>query len=151
MSPEAQLKGFIAKFTPEIAALAAAALSKMRRRFPKALQLVYDNYNALVIGFCPTERASDAIFSIVLYPRRVNLCFLQGGTSRLKDPKKLLQGSGTLNRFIPLEAAATLDEPAVQDLMAQALAAAKVPMTQSVEGALVIKLVLAKQRPRRPK
>lgn len=151
MTPEAQLKVFIAKFTPEIASVAEAALSKMRGRFPNAVQLVYDNYNGLVIGFGPSERASDAIFSIVLYPRRLNLCFLQGGASRLKDPNKLLQGSGNLNRFIPFESAATLDEPPVQDLMAQALAAAKVPLSQSVEGRLVIKLVSAKQRPRRPR
>ena len=30
----------------------------MRARYPTALELVYDNYNALAIGFCPTERPS---------------------------------------------------------------------------------------------
>ena len=79
MTAEEQLGRFIAKFTPEIAALAESALAKMRKRFPTALQLVYDNYNALAIGFGPTERPSDAIFSIALYPKRVSLCFLQGG------------------------------------------------------------------------
>lgn len=151
MTPEAQLKGFIAKFMPEIAALAEAAQFTMRTRFPNAVQLVYDNYNALAIGFGPSERASDAIFSIAVYPRRVSLCFLQGGASRLKDPKRLLQGSGKLNRFIPLDNASTLDEPAVRNLMVQALAAAMVPLSQSVTGRLVVKSVSAKQRQRRPK
>jgi len=41
--------------------------------------MVYDNYNALVIGFGPNDRPSLAIFSIVLFPRWVTLCFLQGG------------------------------------------------------------------------
>jgi len=54
--------------------------------------MVYDNYNALVIGFGPTERPSEAILSIVLYPRDVSLGFLQG--AKLADPKKLLQGRG---------------------------------------------------------
>jgi len=40
MNPEMQLAGFIAKFTPEVAALAEAALAKMRARFPSAIQMV---------------------------------------------------------------------------------------------------------------
>lgn len=150
MSPEAQLEGFIARFTPEIAALAKGALAKMRERLPNAVQLVYDNYNALAIGFGPSERASEAVFSIALYPRKANLCFLQGGKSQLEDPHALLQGSGSTNRFITLESAATLDDPAVQDLMAQALRAAKVPLDPAATGRLIIKSVSAKQRPRRP-
>ena len=151
MNPQTQLNGFIDRFTPAIAALAKGALSKMRKRLPNANQLVYDNYNALAIGFGPTELASDAIFSIALYPGSVNLCFLQGGRSRLKDPNKLLQGSGSTNRFIPVESADALDQPAIEDLMAQALAAAKVPLDPSATGRLVIKSVSARQRPRRPR
>lgn len=150
MNPRTQLDGFIEKFDPEIASLAKAALAKMRKRFPNANQLVYDNYNALAIGFGPTERASDAIFSIAVYPRRINLCLLQGGRSRLKDPTKLLRGSGSTNRFIPLESAGDLDQPEVEDLMAQALANASVPLNPSATGRLLIKSVSAKQRPRRP-
>jgi hypothetical protein len=102
----------------------------------------------LVVGFGPTERASEAIFSIALYPTRVNLCFLQGGRSGLKDPHHLLKGSGSTNRFIRLASVATLDEPQVQDLMTQALAAAKIPLNQSGAGRLIIKSVSARQRPR---
>ncbi len=94
MNPEKQLAGFIAKFTPEVAALAEAALAKMRARFPSAIQMVYDNYNFLVIGFGPTERPSEAIFSIALHARGVSLCFLQAG-SQLPDPGKMLKGSGS--------------------------------------------------------
>ncbi|MCL4849384.1 MAG: hypothetical protein KJ066_22760 [Acidobacteria bacterium] len=150
MNPRTQLDGFIERFAPEIVALAKAALAKMRKRFPNANQLVYDNYNALAIGFGPTERASDAIFSIAVYPRRVSLCLLQGGRSRLKDPNKLLRGSGSTNRFIPLESAGDLDQPEVEDLMAQALAKASVSLNPSATGRLLIKSVSAKQRPRRP-
>jgi hypothetical protein len=112
--------------------------------------LAKPNYNALAIGFGPTERASEAIFSIAVYPKKVNLCLLQGGKSRLNDPNQLLEGSGTSNRFIHLKAVTTLDDPAVQDLMAQALHACKVPLGQSRSGRLIIKSVSAKQRARRP-
>jgi len=76
-NPEEQLESFLAKFTPEVAALTRVILAKMRERYPTALELVYDNYNALAIGFGPTERASEAIFSNAVYPKWVSLFFLQ--------------------------------------------------------------------------
>jgi len=150
MTTDAELRGFIARFTPEVASLARGILAKMKKRLPSANRLVYDNYNALAIGFGPTERASDAIVSVAIYPRGVNLCLLQAGRSRLRDPRRLLQGSGTTNRFIPIKSAADIDDGAVEDLLAQALAAAKVPLDPAAKGRLIIKSVSAKQRPRRP-
>jgi hypothetical protein len=147
-SAEAQLEEFLAKYTPEIAGLAKSALAKMRKRLPGAVEMVYDNYNALVIGFCPGERPSEAIFSIALYPRWVNLFFLQGST--LRDPEKLLKGSGNRVRTIVLETAGTLDDPAVGDLIEQALERAKVPLDPTRKRLLMIRAIAAKQRPRRP-
>lgn len=149
-SPARDLDRFIARYTPDIARLARGALARMRKRLPTAHQLVYDNYNACAIGFGPTERASDVIFSIALYPRRVSLFFLQAMKSRLQDPQKLLQGSGRLVRFIPLDSPVQIDSAAVQRLMKQALVAAKVPLCRSGKGKLIIKSTSARQRPRRP-
>jgi hypothetical protein len=147
-SAEAHLASFLAKYTPEIVALAGAVLDKMRERLPGAIELVYDNYNALVIGFGPTERASDAIFSIALYPRWVNLFFLHGAD--LPDPQKLLKGNGKVVRSITLKDAAVLDRPAVQALMTTALARATLPFDDTQPGRMVIKSISPKQRPRRP-
>lgn len=47
-----QLAGFIAKFDPSIGKLVRSARSAPRKRLPTAVELVYDNYNALAIGFC---------------------------------------------------------------------------------------------------
>jgi hypothetical protein len=145
---KAQLAGFIAKFTPEVAAVAKAALVKMRKRYPTALELVYDNYNALGIGFSPTERASDVIFSIVAYPRWVTLFLLQARS--MPDPLKILKGNGKVVRHIVLTSAAMLDEPAVRDLMLEAEVRAKVRFDPRAKRKLIIKAVSAKQRPRRP-
>ena len=147
-APEEQLAGFIAKYTPEIGALCQAALAKMRERLPGAIELVYDNYNALVIGFGPTERASDAIFSIALYPRWVTLFFLRGVD--IPDPQKLLKGGGKVVRHIVLESAADLDKPAVKALMKRALECCDKPMNGNAPGRIIIKSISAKQRPRRP-
>lgn len=67
-TPAAQRAACIARFTPDIAARARAVLMGMRARLPGAVELVYDNYNGWAIGFGPSERASEAPFSIVLYP-----------------------------------------------------------------------------------
>lgn len=145
-SPAQQLRAFIAKYTPEIGAAVRSALATMRKRLPGAVELVYDNYNALAIGFGPTERASDAIFSIAVYPRWVSLFFLQGAA--LSDPQKLLRGSGRRVRHVVLEEG-TLEKPAVRELMAQALRKARKPLDGKAPRRLVIKSVSAKQRPRR--
>jgi hypothetical protein len=147
-SAEAQLEEFLAKFTPEIAGLAKAVLVKMRKRLPGAVEMVYDNYNALVIGFCPGERPSEAIFSIALYPRWVNLFFAHG--KGLRDPEKLLKGGGSRVRNIVLENAGTLDDPAVEELMAEALERAVVPIDFTKKRKLIIRAIAEKQMPRRP-
>jgi hypothetical protein len=148
VSAKRQLDSFIAKFSPEVAFVARATLRKMGQRLPGATRLVYDNCNALAIGFGPNERASEAIFSIAVFPRWVSLFFLQG--AELNDPHDLLKGSGTRVRHIVLRGAGDLDVPEVRALMAQALdlSDARIPATGN--GALIIKSISAKQRPRRP-
>jgi len=148
-SPAKQLDAFLDKFTPDIAGEARVALRRMRARLPGAQELVYDNYNALAIGFASTERTSDAIFSIALYPRWVSHFFLLNGT-RLRDPDCCLAGSGNKVRHIRLDNGAMIDDPAVQDLIAQALELAGQPIDPGQPRRLIIKSISAKQRPRRP-
>lgn len=149
-SPRAQLARFIAKYSPEIAGVARTALARMRRLVPGSFELVYDNYNALVVGFGPSERASEAVLSIALYPRWVTLFFLQSGP-RLPDPSGLLKGSGTRVRHVVLESARDLDKPAIRALIREALDRAPARIDGASRGGLVIKSVSAKQRPRRPR
>jgi hypothetical protein len=145
---EAQLEAFFAKYLPEIAAHAEAVRAKMRKHYPSALELVYDNYNALAIGYAPTERASDAIFSIAVYPKWVSLFFLQA--NGLPDPEKILKGSGNTAKHIVVESLKTLAEPAVKALMLEAISRARVPFDTKGTHRLIIKSVSEKQRPRRP-
>jgi hypothetical protein len=147
-SAEAELDSFIAKYTPEIATHASATLREMRKLYPTALELVYDNYNALAIGFAPSERASEAIFSIALYPKWVTLFFLQG--AGLADPKGILKGSGKLVRHVVLPSPRMLHDPDVRDLMRSAVEHARVPFDSTGKHQLIIKSVSKKQRPRQP-
>lgn len=120
----------------------------MRRRLPGAVEFVYDNYNALVMGFGKTERPSDAIFSLVLYPGHVTLCFLEGVL--LQDPAKLLRGAGSRVRHIRLVDASTLDSPAIRQLMDEAVAESGARFGGRGRRKMIVRAVSAKQRSRRP-
>jgi hypothetical protein len=128
--------------------MARKAIAKMRKLTPGSLELVYDNYNALAIGFSPTERAGDGIFSIALFPPHVSLFFLQG--AELPDPTRRLRGRGNVVRHIVLEDMAIFDEPDVRTLILLALARSKVALDPNQKRRLIIKSISAKQRPRRP-
>ena len=147
-TPAKQLEGFIARYEPAVARLARATRAALRRRLPTALELVYDNYQFLAIGYCATERASDCVVSLAISPKGVALSFYDGAT--LPDPKGLLLGSGNQNRFIRLDGAQTLAKPGVEALLRAAIAQAKTPLPAKGRGRLVIKSVSKKQRPRRP-
>ena len=119
----------------------------LRKRFPTAYELVYDNYNFFVIGYSPTERPSDSIVSMAAGANGVGLCFLRGAS--LPDPKGILLGSGNQTRFIRIESADVLDRPEVVKLVAAAVAQSRTSFRAAGRGGLVIRSVSAKQRPRR--
>src|SRR6202158_680472 len=144
---EEQLASFIDKFDPKHAALIRSVRKALRKRLPTANELVYDNYNFFVIGYCSTERPSDCIVSIAAGANGVGLSFYYGAT--LPDPHKLLLGSGSQNRFIRIESVATLTRPEVEELIAAAVAQAKRPLAGSGRGKLIIRSISKKQRPRR--
>jgi hypothetical protein len=124
-----------------------SARSALRKRFPTAIELVYDNYNFLVFGFSATETTSDCLVSLAANAKGVGLHFYYGAT--LPDPHGLLLGGGNQNRFIRLESAATLAKPEVQALLEAVVRQAKTPPAKTGRGYTIIKSISAKQRPRR--
>jgi hypothetical protein len=147
MSAESELTAFIEKFTPEMQDRIRRARASLARRFPDAVQMVYNNYNFLVIGFGPTARPSEAVFSLAASRAGINLCFLQRGPD-LPDPTNVLRGSGKMVRNVRLAEATDLDSPAVDALISAALGLAAIPMSSSDGPELLIKSVSAKQRSR---
>ena len=81
---EKQLKEFIGKFEPKNQELIRATRQTLRRRLPSANELVYDNYNFFVIGYCTSEQPSDCVVSIAAGAKGVSLSFYYGAT--LPDP-----------------------------------------------------------------
>src|SRR4051794_18189031 len=114
-TPETQLESFIAKFDRKLGKHIRECRSAMRKRFPTANELVYDNYNFFVIGYCTTERPSDCVVSLAVNAKGIGLIFYQGAP--IADPRHILQGSGKQNRFVRLDGAATLRTPEIEELL----------------------------------
>jgi len=144
---ERQLAGFINKFDTRNAALIRSVRRVLRKRMPSANELIYDNYNFFVIGYCSTERPSDCIVSIAAAANGVGLSFYYGAT--LADPQKLLLGSGGQNRFIRIDSAAVFKRAGIGALIAAATAQAKKPLPQRGKGKLIIRSISKKQKLRR--
>src|ERR1041385_3967897 len=142
-----EVRRVLDRYDPTIVRLVNAARRHLRKPHPPATGLGHDNYNALVFGYGPSERASEAVFSVAAYPRWVNLFFLHG--AHLPDPGGLLQGAGRQVRSIRLVSAAMLDDPAVQDLLRSAVARMSVPFGTG-RGRTVIRALARLRRARRP-
>jgi hypothetical protein len=142
-----QLAGFIARFDPEVAALFRNCRQELRRQLPTAVELVYDNYNFFVIGYASTDKASDCIVSLTAAANGVGLSFYYG--ARLKDPARLLQGTGKQNRYIRLPMASVLRTPAVESLIRAAADSGRTQLPRSGRGRTIIKSISKRQRPRR--
>src|SRR5437660_9565241 len=126
---EKQLTSFINKFDPRHQTLIRGVRKELRKRFPTANELAYDNYNFFVLGYGPTQRPSDCIVSMAAGANGVGLCFIRGAS--LPDPNKVLLGSGNQTRFLRIESVDELARPEVGALVAAAAALAKTPMRTS--------------------
>ncbi len=148
MTGAAYLSRAMGEYSPEIRALAKAALAKLRGRLPGATELVYDNY-ALTIAFSPTDHPSHAVVGITLYPRWINLGFMEG--AMLDDPGRVLAGSGSQFRHVRLANASDLDSPAIATLIDRAIAHGDGGRFDPKRRRRIdVRTVSAKRGPRRP-
>jgi hypothetical protein len=148
----AQLEGFIDKYDRQVATLGRKAFALMRKRLPGALEVVYDNYNALAVGFANVDKVSKIPLSIALYPRWITLFFMHGAA--LPDPERRLEGKGSTVRSVRIETPKALMEMFADDYVDGLISAAVLHvgwmLDPKAKGRVIIKSISAKQRPRRP-
>src|ERR1035437_3915144 len=85
---------FLSPFEDEIKELALWLREFIWDLYPSANELIYDNYNALAIGWSPTDRVGHISCSIAIgrISKNVHFGFYWG--SEIPDPNKLLMGNG---------------------------------------------------------
>lgn len=85
---------------------------------PDANELLYHTH-ALTSVYTISEKLSDAYCMIPIYTKHLNLGFNKG--TLLKDPNKLLEGTGKLIRHIPIEKASDYRNAKVKKLIKEAI------------------------------
>lgn len=85
---------------------------------PDSNELLYHTH-ALTAVFSISDKLADAYCMIPIYTNHLNLGFNKG--TKLKDPKKLLTGTGNFIRHIPVKQAADYHNNAVKALIKEAI------------------------------
>jgi len=117
--------------------------------YPKANELIYDNYNALAIGWSPTEKMGHIFCSVAAYRSGKNLHFGFYWGSQIKDPKKMLLGEGNQYRYLLITKKEDLPKTYVKQLLKEAFANSVMKVKdpkQIVNGRTITKSVSAKKR-----
>jgi hypothetical protein len=94
--------------------------------YPDSNELIYDNYNALAVGFGLSDKQGDIFCSIPVYANYVHFGFYRG--SEITDPKKMLNGKGSLYRYIVINNKADFPQAYIKKLLKEAYANAMARM-----------------------
>ena len=86
--------------------------------YPESNELLYHTH-ALTSAYCISEKVSDCFCLLPIYTNHVNLGFSKG--TLLKDPHKLLKGTGKLMRHIPIKNTADYRNQKVEALIKSAI------------------------------
>jgi hypothetical protein len=148
-----ELASFFAKFESKIAKLGKALRAKLRQRLPGLFEIVYfyERQGSLVIAYSPSQRGAEGLCSIAVDESGVKLYFGRGAELAKADPHRLLQGRAKQVRYVELRAAAELDRPEIEGLIASALELAQLHLDAGSAGSTISKAEEQKQRAaRRP-
>ena len=86
--------------------------------YPDSNELIYHTH-ALTAVFSISEKLSDAFCMLPIYTNHLNLGFNKG--TLLKDPNKLLTGTGNLIRHIDVKKSSDYRNPKVKALIQEAI------------------------------
>ena len=120
-SETANLLSFLLPFDKHVVKIALWLRNFVWDKYPHCNELIYDNYNAVALGWSPTEKLNDTFCSIAIYGNKdVHFGFYWG--SQIADPEKQLLGNGSQYRYIKVKTLADFPEPYITALVADAYA-----------------------------
>jgi len=117
--------------------------------YPQTNELIYDNYNALAVGWSPTDRVGHTFCSLAVGRTSNNLHFGFYWGSEIADPDKILLGEGNQYRYILVPDKSKFPKAYIKKLVKEAYAnsLAKVKdNTQLMKGQTIVKSISAKKR-----
>ncbi len=121
--------------------------------YPNANELIYDNYNALAVGWSPTDRVGHTFCSIAVGRTSKNVHFGFYWGSEIADPEKKLIGEGNQYRYLLVNKISDFPKTYIKKLLKEAyansLAKVKDPK-QMMQGATITKSISDKKREKKP-
>ena len=117
--------------------------------YPDSNELIYDNYNALAVGWSPTDKVGHTFCSIAVGRTSKNIHFGFYWGNELSDPEKKLLGQGNQYRYILVKSRSGFPKAYIKKLIKEAYvnSMAKVKdKTQLMQGNTIIKSISAKKR-----
>jgi hypothetical protein len=114
----------------------------VRGLYPFTNELIYDNYNALALGWSPTERLGHTFCSVAVMRANYNIHFgfLRG--AELPDPDGVLQGKGSQYRYLLVKTTNEFPKTYMKKLISEACISAMARVKDSkqiVAGKTIIK------------
>ena len=88
--------------------------------YPDCNELIYDNYNALAVGWSPTDRVGHTFCSIAAGRTSGNIHFGFYWGSEIPDPEKKLIGQGNQYRYLLVESLPGFPKTYIKKLMKDA-------------------------------
>jgi hypothetical protein len=114
------LKKFLKPFPPEVQQNALWLRDFIWSLYPQTNELIYDNYNALALGWSPTDRVGHTFCSIAIGRTSHNVHFGFYWGSKLSDPEKKLLGGGNQYRYLLVRNREEFPKAYLQNLMKEA-------------------------------
>jgi hypothetical protein len=148
------LKKFLKSFDKEIQDIVFWLREFVWDLYPKANELIYDNYNALAFGWSPTDKVGHTFCSIAVGRTSHNIHFGFYWGSEIADPEKKLLGQGNQYRYILVKSKKGFPKTYIQKLIKEAYAnsLAKVKDKHQLrEGLTITKSISTKKRERKSK
>ena len=140
---------FLQPFDDEITGLVMWLREFVWDLYPKANELIYDNYNALAFGWSPTDRVGHTFCSIAVGRTSNNVHFGFYWGSEIADPEKRLLGQGNQYRYILVKSKADFPKTYIKKLVKEAYAnsLAKVKdARQLMQGKTIVKSISSAKR-----
>lgn len=101
MEANPKLKKFIDPYDHKIQKLTLELRNFITELVPEANELIWDNYNAVAIGYSKSEKLKDTFCHIAIYSQHVNFGFNRG--AELTNTNIKLNGKGKLIRHIKVK------------------------------------------------
>lgn len=118
--------------------------------YPNCNELIYDNYNAVALGWSTSDKLGDTFCSIAAFADYAHFGFYWG--NQIADPEKKLSGNGNQYRYIKVIDPKDFPKTYIKKLLKEAYANSMAKLKtgkQVLQGATIVKSISAKKK--RPK